>query len=50
MIQFAKRFQSRCWIDVSRDGTPIGRMTFKLFDKECPKTVNNFKSILTASN
>lgn len=43
-------FSTRVWMDIKRDDTPLGRMTFKLYDDKCPKTVSNFKQILTASN
>ena len=51
MINIIKRsFSTKCWMEVSREGTKLGKMTFKMYEKECPKTVLNFKSIITGSN
>ena len=35
---------------VEREGIPLGQMRFKLFEDKCPKTVANFKAILTGHN
>ena len=51
MIHYLNRtFSTKCWIEVSRDKKILGKMTFKMFDKECPKTVNNFKKIISGVN
>lgn len=37
--------QSKAWFDVSIGGGPKERINFNLYDKEVPKTVQNFKSL-----
>jgi peptidylprolyl isomerase len=32
----------QCYLDISIDGKPIGRLEFELFAKDCPKTALNF--------
>ena len=34
----------KTWMDISRDDVPIGRLTFGLYGKEVPKTVENFRT------
>ncbi|KAH8831348.1 cyclophilin-like domain-containing protein [Flagelloscypha sp. PMI_526] len=37
----------RVFMDVSRDGTPLGRIIYELFDDLVPKTVENFRALCT---
>eukprot|EP00300_Choanocystis_sp_HF-7_P025878 c28186_g1_i1.p1 GENE.c28186_g1_i1~~c28186_g1_i1.p1 ORF type:complete len:182 (+),score=25.84 c28186_g1_i1:58-546(+) len=36
-----------CFFDVSADGAPLGRITFKLFNDVVPKTADNFRALCT---
>ncbi|KAJ6104462.1 cyclophilin [Penicillium sp. IBT 18751x] len=38
---------SNVYFDVSADGAPLGRITFKLFDDVVPKTAQNFRALCT---
>ncbi|KAF7731525.1 peptidylprolyl isomerase protein [Apophysomyces ossiformis] len=38
---------SKVFFDVSIQGKPAGRMTFKLFSDTCPKTAENFRALCT---
>jgi cyclophilin family peptidyl-prolyl cis-trans isomerase len=37
----------RTFFDVSRDGTPLGRITFELFNDVVPNTAENFRVLCT---
>ena len=37
----------KVYLDISIKNKFIGRMTFELFDKDVPKTCENFKSLCT---
>ena len=50
IVRAARAFSTQVWMEVTRDGTRVGAMKFRLYDKECPKTVFNFKSLLTGVN
>ncbi|KAI5959794.1 CPR1 [Candida pseudojiufengensis] len=38
---------SQVYFDVSADGQPLGKITFKLYDDVVPKTAENFKALAT---
>ena len=38
------------FMDVSRDGEQLGQMKFELFNSRVPKTVENFRQIITGEN
>ena len=38
------------YFSVSRDKTPLGKMAFKLFKNDCPRTVRNFIGLTTGEN
>ncbi|KAF9573547.1 Multifunctional pyrimidine synthesis protein CAD [Mortierella alpina] len=38
------------YFDISIDGTPAGRITFKLFDDVVPKTAKNFRELATGQH
>ncbi|CAF0846320.1 unnamed protein product [Didymodactylos carnosus] len=38
---------SRVYFDVYADSSSLGRIVFELFDNECPKTAENFRSLTT---
>ena len=38
------------YLDISRDNESIGRITFELFESIEPKTVDNFRSIVSGEN
>ena len=38
------------YMEISRDGELLGRMTFELFAEMVPKTVENFRSLLAGDN
>jgi peptidylprolyl isomerase len=38
------------YFDVSVDGKPLGRITFKLFDDVVPKTAKNFRELATGEH
>ena len=38
---------TRCFFDVSIGGQSAGRITFDLYDKTTPKTVENFRALCT---
>ena len=40
----------KIFMDFSRDGEDIGRMTFVLYESIVPKTVANFKAHVTGEN
>ena len=40
----------RVYFDLSKNNTPIGRMTFELYANKCPITAENFRSICAADN
>ncbi|KAA1473130.1 cyclophilin 1 [Dentipellis sp. KUC8613] len=41
---------SNVFFDISIDGKPAGRITFKLFDDVVPKTARNFRELATGQN
>lgn len=43
-----KRGNPVVFFDVAIGGAPVGRMRLELFKKDCPKTVENFRSRLFA--
>lgn len=36
--------------DITVDGKPLGRITFKLYDDVVPKTTRNFRELATGQN
>lgn len=38
---------ANCYFDVSADGSPLGRIEFKLYDDVVPKTARNFRELCT---
>ncbi|CAK9442259.1 uncharacterized protein LODBEIA_P60020 [Lodderomyces beijingensis] len=38
---------TQTYFDVSADGSPLGRITFQLYDDVVPKTAENFKALST---
>ncbi len=40
----------RVFMQVSRDGQPLGRMVFELYKNHNPKTVENFRSLCAGDN
>ena len=41
---------NRVFFDVEADGVPLGRITFGLYGKVVPKTVENFRALCTGEN
>ncbi|MCO5565455.1 hypothetical protein L7F22_019128 [Adiantum nelumboides] len=41
---------SNVFFDVTKDGSPLGRITFKLYDDVVPKTTRNFRELCTGQN
>ncbi|KDN46313.1 putative CPR1-cyclophilin [Tilletiaria anomala UBC 951] len=44
------RIMSNVFFDVARNGQPLGRITFKLYDDVVPKTARNFRELATGQN
>ncbi|OON22832.1 peptidyl-prolyl cis-trans isomerase, cyclophilin-type [Opisthorchis viverrini] len=40
-----QKFRTRCFLDITIDGAPIGRIVFELFNDLCPKAAENFKKL-----
>ncbi|GAA6038762.1 hypothetical protein NBRC10512_001781 [Rhodotorula toruloides] len=38
------------YFDITKNGAPLGRITFKLYDDVVPKTTRNFRELCTGSN
>ncbi len=38
---------TNCYFDITADGKPLGRIVFKLYSKEVPKTAENFRVLCT---
>merc|ERR1711881_148468 len=38
---------SNVFFDVTKNGSPLGRITFKLYDDKVPKTAENFRALCT---
>ncbi|BGP14688.1 hypothetical protein JCM10213_006232 [Rhodosporidiobolus nylandii] len=38
------------FFDLTKNGAPLGRVVFKLFDNEVPKTARNFRELCTGQN
>ncbi|MBW0535953.1 hypothetical protein O181_075668 [Austropuccinia psidii MF-1] len=36
---------SNCYFDITADNKPLGRVVFKLYDQEVPKTATNFREL-----
>ncbi|TRM58955.1 cyclophilin-like domain-containing protein [Schizophyllum amplum] len=41
---------SNVFFDITKDGAPLGRVTFKLFDDVVPKTAKNFRELATGEH
>ncbi|GAA6002010.1 hypothetical protein JCM10207_003036 [Rhodosporidiobolus poonsookiae] len=41
---------SNVFFDLTKNGAPLGRVVFKLYDKEVPKTARNFRELCTGQN
>ncbi|CAI2381672.1 unnamed protein product [Moneuplotes crassus] len=41
---------SKVFLEVSAEGDKVGRMEFALYDKDCPKTCENFRKLCTGEN
>ena len=41
---------NRVFFDITTDGDVVGRMEFMLYEKECPKTCENFRALCTGDN
>ena len=41
---------SPVFFDITSDGNKVGRMEFALYDKDCPKTCENFRRLCTGDN
>ena len=39
--------EPNCFFDITIDNKPAGRIEFKLYDKEVPKTAKNFRELCT---
>jgi peptidylprolyl isomerase len=39
--------KSKVFFEIERDGKPLGKVTFGLYDDVVPKTVANFKALCT---
>lgn len=42
--------EPECYMEITRDGESIGTLKFRLFKKDCPRTVENFMAICTGEN
>ena len=40
----------QCYMKITRDGEPIGTLTFALYEDQCPRTVKNFMAICSGDN
>lgn len=38
---------SNCYFDITANGSPMGRITFKLYDDVVPNTTANFRALCT---
>jgi cyclophilin family peptidyl-prolyl cis-trans isomerase len=38
---------TKCFFDITADGAPLGRIVFKLFSDDVPKTAENFRALCT---
>ncbi|KIS68144.1 putative CPR1 - cyclophilin (peptidylprolyl isomerase) (isoform B) [Mycosarcoma maydis] len=53
---FARRFtssariMSNVFFDITKNGSPLGRITFKLYDDVVPKTAKNFRELCTGAH
>ncbi|KAI5827200.1 cyclophilin-like domain-containing protein [Schizophyllum commune] len=41
---------SNVYFDITKDGAPLGRIVFKLFDDVVPKTAKNFRELATGEH
>ncbi|KAI4524690.1 hypothetical protein K525DRAFT_262337 [Schizophyllum commune Loenen D] len=41
---------SNVYFDITKDGVPLGRIVFKLFDDVVPKTAKNFRELATGEH
>merc|ERR1712070_1069394 len=41
---------SNVFFDVTKNGAPLGRITFKLYDDVVPKTARNFRELCTGEH
>ncbi|MCO5610424.1 hypothetical protein L7F22_064661 [Adiantum nelumboides] len=41
---------SNVFFDINKDGSPLGRITFKLYDDVVPKTTKNFRELCTGQH
>ena len=45
-----KQTEPHCFMKITRDGEPIGTLTFRLKVNDCPRTVNNFIALCSGEN
>ncbi|KAJ1033864.1 hypothetical protein NDA16_000072 [Ustilago loliicola] len=43
------RIMSNVFFDITKNGAPMGRITFKLYDDVVPKTAKNFRELCTGA-
>ena len=41
---------TKCFFDITADGKPLGRIVFKLYSEDVPKTAKNFLELCTGQN
>ncbi|CAD6943271.1 unnamed protein product [Tilletia controversa] len=48
--QLMKDIMSNVFFDITKNGSPFGRIVFKLYDDAVPKTARNFRELCTGQN
>ena len=49
-VRTPEPLRPRCFMNITRDGEPIGQLVFALYKDDCPRTVKNFLALCTGDN